>query len=215
MKCKGKMIFVYLSVLAMLLCAVPLARADMEIAPRGAVTATTANTEDHAARRMGQNARALGDMSGERLIDRLLANAKLTKELGISDETVVKLREESRQNQNRQIDLDAQISKLSLVQHDSMTKLLWDADANTNEVMKALEEIGRLRTEQAKLAVQNLLVIRKYLTPEQISKARELMRERLQNNVAARREKTDARPAKKEKGTQPAGPLPPKPPEGW
>lgn len=209
MKRKVKTFFILSFVPAMLLCAVPLALADMEIAPRATAKA---NNEERAARGM---ALTPAEMSGERLIDRLLANAKLTKELGLSEDTVVKLREESRQNQNRQIDLDAQIRKLSLVQHDTIAKLLLSADANTNEVMKTLDEIGRLRTDQAKLAVEKLLLIRKYLTPEQISKAHELMRDRQQNNAAARREKPDARPAKKEKDAQPAGPQPAKTPEGW
>ena len=201
MKCKARRMFI---ISYMLLCGVPLARADMEIAPRGT---PNANNEERAARGAGMNGRAPGDLSGERLMDRLLANAKLTKELGLSDETVANLREESRQNKTRQIDLDAQILKLSLAQHDAMAKLLLDADTHTNEVMKILEDIGRLRTDQAKLAVQNLLMIRKYLTPDQIRKARELMRERQQNN-AVRREKAEARPPKKEKGAPPAGPQP-------
>ncbi|MFZ4395980.1 MAG: hypothetical protein ACOYOU_10190 [Kiritimatiellia bacterium] len=201
MKCQTRRMFV---ISYMLLCGVPLARADMEIAPRGAANA---NNEERAARGAGTNGRVSGELSGERLMDRLLANVKLIKELGLSDETVVILREESRQNKTRQMDLDAQILKLSLMQHDFMAKLLLDADTHTNEVMKIIEDIGRLRTEQAKLAVQNLLMIRKYLTPDQIRKARELMRERQQNN-AVRREKAEARPPKKEKGAPPAGPQP-------
>ncbi len=203
----GTMNLAALGLLATLL-ALPLAAlADMEIAPRVGAN----NTEGRAARRWAQqNERAEGDGGvGERLIDRLLANAKLTTELGLTEEIVARLREESRALQARQIELDAQIRKLSLEQTDRMAKLLLASDANTNEVMKTVEELGRLRTEQAKLAVQHLMAVRRHLTPEQIRKARELMHERAQKNA-------ENRAARKEKAPAPAaGPLPPKPPEGW
>ncbi len=183
-----------------------LVRAQMETATRGS---TNGNNEGRAPRRWSQNERITGEPIGERLLDRLLANAKLTTELGLTDETVAKLREESHALQLRSIDLNAQIRKLSLDQADRMSKLLVSADANSNEVMMGVEEIGRLRTEQAKLAVQQLMVVRKYLTPDQIRKAHELMRERMQKNA-------EAHSAKKEKNaTSPTGSQPTHPPEGW
>lgn len=195
-------------VLALVLGSTSQGWADMELAPRGG---TNSNAEGRTPRRWAQHERmGVGEPMGERLIDRLLANAKLTTEIGVSAENVVKLREESHTIQARRIDLDAEIRKLSLMQTDHMAKLLSAADANTNEVMKTVDQLGQLRTEQAKLAVQNLLVIRKYLTPEQIRKARELMRERMQNNAEARAEK------KKEKnGSFSTVAPPPKPPEGF
>jgi hypothetical protein len=192
--------------LAMLLTLPLAALADMEIEPRVGAN----KTEGRAARRwVQQNERAEGEGGvGERLIDRVLANAKLTTELGLTEETVTRLREESRALQVRQIELDAQIRKLSLEQTDRMAKLLLASDANTNEVMKTVEALGRLRTEQAKLTVQHLMAVRRHLTPEQIRRARELMHDRAQKNAENR--------ARKEKAPAPAaGPLPPKPPEGW
>lgn len=194
------------------LVATSMAQADMEVAPR----ATANGGETRPTKRWAQGERFDGEPAGERLIDRLLANPKLTSEIGLGDDTVAKLHEETRAIQARQIDLDAQIRKLSLDQADRMSKLLLASDANTNDIMKTVEDIGRLRTEQAKLAVQTLLVVRKYLTPEQIGKARELMRERMKKDADNRGEKAEARAAKKDKPvTAPAGPLPPKPPEGW
>ena len=191
---------------ALVLVPAAIALADGETAPQGGANSTN---ESRAPRRWSQSERMAGEQIGERLIDRLLASAKLTTEIGLTNDTVAKLREESHALQIRQIDLDAQIRKLSLTQADRSSKLLQASDANTNEVMKSVEEIGRLRTEQAKLAVQNLMVVRKYLTPEQIRKARDLMRERMQNNG-------EARPAKREKNAAAsAGTPPPKPPEGW
>ena len=133
----------------------------------------------------------------------------LVLEIGLQADIVAKLRDESHAIQAQQIDFDARIRKLALDQANRMSKLLLSPDANTNEVIIAVEEIGRLRTEQAKLAVQNLLVVRKYLTPEQIRKARELMRAQMQNKD------NEVRPAKKGNSAPTAGTPASKPPEGW
>ena len=178
-------------------------RCGAEPAPRAETNATH---EGWGPRRWAQNERVPGEQMGGRLIDRLLVNAKLTSEIGLTEETVAKLREEAHVLQVRHQELEAQIEKLSLAQADHMSKLMQSSEASTNDVMKGVEEIGRLRTEQAKLAVQNMILVRKYLTPEQIRKARELMRARMQNNG-------EARPGKKEKAA--AGAPPAKPPEGW
>jgi hypothetical protein len=207
------------SALVAVACSSSVVLADMEVAPRGLAN----NTEARAGKRWAPTgeARGEGEQVGERLIDRLLANAKLTAEIGLTEDTVARLREESHALQARQIDLDAQIRKLSLDQTDRMSKLLLSPDASTNELMKTVEQIGQLRIEQAKLAVQHLIIVRRYLTPDQIRKARELMRERLGRKDAearpeARAEKVEARNAvKKDKPQAPAGPPPPKPPEGW
>ena len=188
-------------VLALVLGLTFLARADPD-ALRGGTNASM----DGRTRRWAQNERMEGrEQMGERLIDRLLANPKLTTEIGVTEEHVGKLRAEAHAIEVRQLELESRIRKLSLLQADRMSKLLQSPEANTNEVMKGVEELGQLRTEQAKLAVQNLMVIRKHLTPEQIRKARELMRERMQNNAEGRAEK------KKEKAATAAPP----PPEGF
>ena len=194
--------------LAVLLGSTVAALADREIAPPGG---TNINNEGKTPRRWAQpNDRMAGPQVGERLIDLLLANTKLTTEIGLSPETVASLRGESHAIQAQHNEIETQIRKLSLEQANRMSRLLQASDANTNEMMKTVEEIGRLRTEQAKLAIQNLMVIRQHLTPDQIRRARELMRE-LQKDG-------DVHPGKKEgkEGPVPfAGPPPPKPPEGF
>ena len=167
-------------------------------------SATNAGGEKNgAAHRWMQNEHA-----GARLIDCLLANPQLTAEIGVNADTVARLREDSSAIQVRRGELDARIQKLSLAQADHMAKVLMAPNASTNEVMSIIDEIGRLRTEQAKLTVQTLMVVRKYLTLDQIHKARVLMRELNGGGPAS--------PAKKEKNSQqPPGGMPPaKPPEG-
>jgi len=116
----------------------------------------------------------------ERNVDRMLANPGFVAALGISDDTASKLRIELKDIQEREIDLNAQIRKLALNQADQMAQLLQSANVNTNELMRMVETIGKCRTEQAKLAIQSLLILHQYLTPDQIRRAHELVRERMQ-----------------------------------
>lgn len=201
------MVFSFHAALAVWLCSTVAALADMELAPPGNATN---NNGGRAPRYWAQpNERMAGPQAGERLIDHLLANDKLTAEIGLQTNIVAKLREEFHAIQTQQTELDTQIRKLALDQASRMSKLLLSSDVSTNEVMKAVEEIGRLRTEQAKLAVQNLMVVRKYLTPDQIRKARELMRAQMQNKD------NEVRTAKKGTLAPVTGTPAPKPPEGW
>ena len=186
--------------LALVLGLISLARADPDA--RGG----TNTTMEGRVRRWSPNERLGGrEQFGERLIDRLLNNPKLTTEIGLNEDQVARLREEGHEIEVRQMELESRIRKLALLQADHMSKLLLSPEVNTNEVMKGVEALGQLRTEQAKLTIQALLVVRKHLTPEQIRKARELMRDHMQTNAEARAEK------KKEK----SAPVAPPPPEGF
>ena len=197
------------------------ALADMEIEPRQ----PAATTEPQQVKRRWQVERGEQGIwatpESDRIIDRLLANPKFVAELGLTDETVNKLHDEMKGVQDKSIDLDAQIRKLALEQAEQVNRFLQSAEAGTNGLMKVVEEIGRQRTEQAKLAIQRLIVLRKYLTPEQIRKARELVRERMQKERgeqagAVKAERRNAAVGKAAaKADAPAGQTPPKPPEGW
>jgi len=172
--------------LAIWLCATSVALSDGEHA---AQDGTNGYNVGWAPRRGAQNGRMNGEPGGERLLDRLLSNTNLAAEIGLDEETIAKLREETHALKDRQVELTVQIQKLSLKQADLMPKLMSAPDANADEIMNTIDAIGKLRTEQAKLMVQNLITVRKYLTPAQISKAREKIR-------AQMRENNEARPAK-------------------
>ena len=200
------------------------ALADMEINPRQPAAADPQPKRRWQAERGGEQPSSWAVPESDRIIDRLLANPKFVAELGLTDDTVNKLHDEMKGVQDQFIDLDAQIRKLALEQAEQMSRCLQSAEAGTNGLMKVVEEIGKQRTEQAKLAIQRLLVIRKYLTPEQIRKARELVRERMQQKEretrgeqtgAVKGERRNAAGKAAVKADAPAGPPPPKPPEGW
>ena len=198
-----------------------LAAADMEVAPQGAEGGVQARKRWQASPRAEGESRALALPEGERLIDRMVANPRFTAELGLTEETGTKLREEIKGVHARSVELDERVRKLSLEQADQLAKYLQSPDAGTNGLMKLSEDIGRERTEQAKLAIERLIVIHKYLTPEQIRKAHELLREHLKEREARGGAAAGAGRAERRGGTGKAGGKPdpaappPQPPEGW
>ena len=198
-----------------------MALADMEIAP----AKPPANAPGARAEKRWQPGERMGGetgpvwaerMEGERIIDRVLANPEVMEKLGVTEEALGKLRAEIKDVQTRSIDLDAQVRKLAVEQADQMSKFLQSPDANTNALMKLADDLGKARTDQAKLMLQRLFVIRKYMTPEQIAKAREMMRDRLLRERGENGEgKANKTERQNRKADKPAGAPPPKPPEGW
>lgn len=193
---------------AVLLC---LASGTLAADPPPPTSAAGSNNDGRAAMRRWDRPGGLArpQQMGERLIDQLLANTKLTEAIGLNADVAAKLRDELHALQAQCGELEAQINKISLEQEGHLKKWLWQRQPpdDSGEIMKTVEEIGRLRTEQAKLNIQNLLVIRKYLTPEQIGKARELLRDR---GPAAAGKDGEARPGKRDSQMPPPAP-PPKP----
>jgi len=206
----------------------PPARADMEILPAKNPAAARPEREkrwpppgvDRPAMERGA---WVERNEGERIIERLLANQEIITRLGLAEEQVNRMRAEIKDVQTRSIDLDAAIRKLALDQAERMSAFLQSPDAYTSALIKAADELGRARTEQAKLTIQRMVVIRKYLTPEQIARAHAIMREHIQRergaeggelrpNKGERRELRGDRPL--EKPRTPDAPAP-KPPEGW
>ena len=187
--------------LALWLCLVLAARAEPEQLP---ANAANSNGDGRATLRRGERPNApMGPQPGKMLIEQLLSSTTLTGEIGLNPEATARMRDELHALQVQHGELESQISKLSLDQEGRVKRLLHQPSVDTGEIMKTIDEIGRLRAEQAKLTIQNLLVIRKYLSPEQIRKAHELLRDR-----GAGGRDGDAHPAKHE---PPAAALLPKP----
>jgi len=191
------------------------ALADMEVAPRaaGAPAAVAAEREPQAAKRRREWDRPEGD----RLIDRLVANPQFTLKLGLTEATSNKMHDDLLDVQNKVAELDARVRQLSLEQADQMTRFFQSKEISTNSLMALADDIGRARTEQAKLTIRRMMVIRKYLTGDQIRLAREMMRERMQKERDARGEPAVVKADRREKVAAPVPAAQPltKPPEGW
>lgn len=110
---------------------------------------------------------------------RLIASPKASEELGISAEQSERLRNGLREIDVEQIDLQAEIQKLSLRQADLTAGLLSDRKKDSREVMELVEKLGAVKIKVAKLPIKRMLFLRDNLSDEQIANARNLMQERL------------------------------------
>ncbi len=133
-------------------------------------------------------------------------------QVGIGEEQAKKLKEELDNIDSRSSKLEEEINKAALEQATIAKEVLAQPGASIDGIMEKIEQIGKLRTEQAKLTTLVLVAIRDNLTEEQRKKANELIadegKKRMKERML-RRERED----REHKGGQP----PPRPelPKGW
>ena len=133
-------------------------------------------------------------------------------QVGIQGEQAKKLKEALDAIDVQLKTLDETINQTALQQAEVAKKVLSEPGASVDEIMSIIERIGKLRTEQAKLSTQMLVVIRDSLTAEQREKANALIAAEGQKRMkerAARREREERAPGN---GHAPARPEAPK---GW
>lgn len=123
---------------------------------------------------------AMEALDREMGLTRLLGMGRAAEELGVSQETIQKIREQMQALREKEIDLQAQMQKLSLRQASLVSSLMSDRTRKPDESMQLVEEIGAVRTELAKMTIRRLLVVRENLTDEQILKGRELLQQRME-----------------------------------
>jgi seryl-tRNA synthetase len=147
-------------------------------------------------------------------VGRHIMNKEFMDQVGIADEQAKKIKEEMEKIDARLRELDETINQSALQQAEIAKKILAEPGANVDEIMKMIERIGQLRTEQAKLSTQILVVIRDNLTAEQRKKAQALIAAEGQKRFTERMARRE-----KEEHERPAGPRPPPPrpvaPQGW
>jgi len=99
-----------------------------------------------------------------------LFDKKAAKELQLTADQNAVLEKIRFESAEKKIDLDAKIKKLEL--HLSAETKKDEPDAEN--VMSLIDEIGKSKTEIAKINTGNMLAARKILTPEQREKARDM-----------------------------------------
>lgn len=125
----------------------------------------------------GREGRMEGRMGGDgAMIARLLTNPKVAEELGLSQEQIKSLQEKLDALRKEIATLNIDLESSSMEQ----ARLLTAQKVDESAVMSAVEKAGDLRTKIAKLMVQQMLTVKKILTPEQVEKARAMMRERME-----------------------------------
>lgn len=128
----------------------------------------------------------------EGAIARLIMNAKLAEEIGLTKEQISSLRTTLDGMKKKEIDLRGELEKAGIDQ----ARLMSETTPDEKAIMAAVEKSGMISTEFAKLKVQQLLVIRKTLTPEQMEKVKAMMHERM----SKMKDEGGARPWKGRKG---------------
>ncbi|MDR2849283.1 MAG: hypothetical protein LBW77_01895 [Verrucomicrobiota bacterium] len=162
-------------------------------------------------------------------VGRRLLSDEFVKQVGIDDERAAKLKEALGKIDAQSREVEGKIEKAAAQQGEVAKKVLEEPNAKTDELMAIIEDIGKLRTEQAKLSTQMLVVIRDTLTPEQRAKSRELITAEGQRRMRERgaggpppgipgREgghERGNRPPPAPGGAPAGGPARPPAPQGW
>ena len=147
-------------------------------APGAAVEGTHAGAAGNPETMMRERMRRMltgGD--GEGMILRMLtSDSKLVQELGLSDTQVKQIKDAVSGSDQETKDLNTKLEQAAMRQVDLMKADTLDEEA----LMKAVQEAGDLRTQIAKIRVKQLIAAHKVLTPEQRTKLRDTMKQRME-----------------------------------
>ena len=117
---------------------------------------------------MGQMAGMMGDP-----IVRMVSNPKVAEKLGLSEEQQKKIKEIQKSNRG-----DAKENQKKLRQAmDKQMKLLMSEKVDESAVMAAIDEVFAIRKDLAKAQTKQVIEVKALLTPEQLKKARESVKE--------------------------------------
>ena len=107
---------------------------------------------------------------------RVVTSPEFAKKLDLSDDQVQKLKDGLKDLKQKEAELKADQEKAGEEQAGLMTK----DDVDEKAVLTAIEKAGHTRTEMAKVKAQQLILIKRTLTPEQRKKMSELVRTHVQ-----------------------------------
>ena len=110
------------------------------------------------------------------------------EKLGISDKAKAdKLLDDLESIKDEGNAIEKKVREISREQAELMRKLFADKAADSKEVMAKIDEVAKLRADQARLSVKTILTLRENLTEEQMQNARNMMMERGQTRRSMRR----------------------------
>ncbi len=110
-------------------------------------------------------------------LERKVTNPEYMQKVGITDEQAKKLRAAWKTIEEQSQKVEEDIHVLARQQAELAKKVLSAEGSDTQELMAQIEKIGKLRIEQAKLAMQRVILIRDHLTPAQRTKLSALLEE--------------------------------------
>ena len=110
---------------------------------------------------------------------RMFTKKENFEKLGISDKAKAdKLLADLESIKDEGNAIEKKVREISREQAELMRKLFADKAADSKEVMAKIDEVAKLRAEQARLSVKTILMLRENLTEEQMQNARNMMMER-------------------------------------
>lgn len=121
-------------------------------------------------------------------LERKVTNPEFMQKVGITEEQATKIREAWKLIEEQNLKLEEDIHQLARQQAELVKKALSEEGSDTTDVMDVIEKIGKLRVEQAKLAMKRVIFIRDHLTPDQRKKLGKLLEEDQKKWRAARDE---------------------------
>jgi len=160
-----------------------------------------------------QQARPTRSINYGNWVGRRVMTKEFMEKVGITDEQAAKFKTLMDETATRQKTLEAEIHKLSIKQAQIAKKVLNEPGADTAEIMEIIENIGKLRTEQAKNNTKILIHIRDTLTEEQRKKASEAIAE--EGNRRIKEQRHQRRPRDARERRDPGAPPRPTAPQDW
>lgn len=115
----------------------------------------------------GEGARA------EMMLESILTNQEMITKIGLTAEQTKTLNTAITENKSKRAKLKSQMETLGVEQVTKMAQTNVDEKA----VLKLVEKIGELRTQLAKNAISELLLIKRTVTPDQMKKMREIAKD--------------------------------------
>lgn len=137
-----------------------------------AATAAWGQGNEAEGARKARSSLARGNWIGKRIM-----TPEFLEKIGVTGEQAAKLKAKSDEIDKQAQQVEEAITKTAMEQAEIAKKVLSEPGASTDDMMALIEKIGKLRTEQAKLATQRLIIMRDNLTPEQRQKASEALSE--------------------------------------
>ncbi|MEI6646255.1 MAG: hypothetical protein WCP12_09465 [bacterium] len=110
-------------------------------------------------------------------LERKVTNPDYMKKIGVSEEQAKNLRASWKKIAEQNQKFEEEIHLLANQQAELAKQVLSQSGSDTKNLMALVEKIGVLRIEQAKLAMQRVIVIRDHLTPDQRTKLNVLLEE--------------------------------------
>ncbi|MBR6587322.1 MAG: hypothetical protein IKK82_07855 [Kiritimatiellae bacterium] len=129
---------------------------------------------------------------------RMFTKKENFEKLGISDKAKAdKLLADLEKIKDEGNAIEKKVREISREQAELMRKLFADKATDSKEVMAKIDEVAKLRADQARLSVKTILMLRENLTEEQMQNARNMMMERGQMRRSMRRGVGAAEPGRR------------------